>query len=124
MCSLQLDGGARCAFSLVLCLSLWTLHCLSYYFFCIGKLFLHAYSLMTDTYLIWKLISLINFIYITFVCKGKTGQLTCVHSSLMEGLVVLFRRFSVSSCGHCIVFHIIAFVSANFSYTHIPSSRC
>ena len=33
---------------------------------------------MTDTYLIWKLISLLNFIYIAFVCKGKTGQLTMV----------------------------------------------
>ena len=33
---------------------------------------------MTDTYLIWKLISLVNFIYIAFVTKGKTGQLTKV----------------------------------------------
>ena len=33
---------------------------------------------MTDTYLIWKLISLLNFIYIAFVCKRKTGQLTMV----------------------------------------------
>jgi hypothetical protein len=32
----------------------------------------------TDTYLKWKLISLVNFIYIAFVCKGKTGQLTMV----------------------------------------------
>jgi hypothetical protein len=51
-------------------------------------------------------------------------RVICVHSSLMEGLVMLFLWFSVSSFEHCIVFHITSFLSANFSYTHIPSSRC
>jgi hypothetical protein len=31
-------------FSLFLCVIVWTLHCLSYYFFCICKCFLHSYS--------------------------------------------------------------------------------
>jgi hypothetical protein len=58
MCSLQFDGWTCGALSLVLCLIFWTLHCLSYYFFCIGKLFLHAYSFS----LMWN--------YPTFVVSG------------------------------------------------------
>ena len=30
---------------------------------------------MTDTYVIWKLISLVNLIYTAFVSKGKIGHL-------------------------------------------------
>ena len=52
---------------------------------------------MTDTYLIWKLISLVNFIYIAFVCKGKTGQLTMVCNIYTNIYLQAFKNQSTNT---------------------------
>jgi uncharacterized protein YnzC (UPF0291/DUF896 family) len=53
--------------------------------------------IMTDTYLIWKLISLVNFIYIAFVCKGKTGQLTMVCTIYTNIYLQAFKNQSTNT---------------------------
>jgi len=52
---------------------------------------------MTDTYVIWKLISLDNFIDIAFVSKGKTGHLAKVCNIYTNIYLQAFKNQSTNT---------------------------
>ena len=62
---------------------------------------------MTDTYLIWKLISLVNFIYIAFVCKAKTDQLTMVCNIYTNIYLQAFKSQPTNTLSTITLFQII-----------------
>jgi hypothetical protein len=45
-------------------------------------------TMMTDTYLMWKPISLVNLIYKVFVSDGKTGHLRKVCNNMYRTIII------------------------------------
>ena len=55
---------------------------------------------MTDTYVIWKLISLVNFIYIAFISKGQIGHLAKVYTIYTNIYLQAFKDQSTNNTFH------------------------
>ena len=59
-------------------------------------------TIITNTYLIWKPISLVNLISTPFVSKGKTGHLTKVCNTYRNIYLQTFDRQTQFPQKHCI----------------------